>query len=124
LLATVTRLIRDSKVPPVIVLQGDHGTSFLQYSTAIDPSLVPPSAARERLGAFGAYYFPGIAPEALGDTVSVVNVLGHVLRQYFGADLPPDPNTHYISLESSPFELQQVDAGWIAPASPGAGASP
>src|SRR5215213_2533463 len=33
-LATVTRLVQDSKVPPVILLQGDHGTPARGYSRA------------------------------------------------------------------------------------------
>jgi hypothetical protein len=113
LLQTVTHLIRDSEVEPIIVLQGDHGTSFLRYSSAPSASQVPVEAARERFGAFGAYYLPGNGTGAFSDTVSVVNVLGLVLRQYFGADLPPQPDEHYLSLERSPFAFRRMDPGWL-----------
>ena len=102
----VTTLLTRSKQPPVILLQGDHGTSTLRYFSAPSAELIPPDAARERLGAFGAYYLPG-AGATLSDTVTVVNAMGHVLRSYFGAELPPEPNDRYLSLEQSPYDFHR-----------------
>ncbi len=113
ILQTVSHLIDDSTVKPIIILQGDHGTSFLGYSSPPDVSQVSTAAARERFGAFGAYYFPENRASALGDTVSVVNVLGDVLRQYFGADLPPEPDEFYLSLERLPFAFQKMNRGLL-----------
>jgi hypothetical protein len=76
---------------------------------------VPAAAARERFGAFGAYYLPENGAGAFTDTVSVVNVLGHILRQYFGADLPPQADEHYLSLERSPFAFRRMDPDWLGP---------
>jgi hypothetical protein len=101
----VTRLLRDSEVPPVILIQGDHGTAMLRYSEAASAALVPPEAARERFGAFGAYYLPDSGEAAFGDTVTVVNVLGNVLRHYFDAGLPRQPDDRYASLEDTPYEF-------------------
>lgn len=106
-LHVVTRLLRDSKVAPVILLQGDHGTTTLRYSKAPSAEQVPDAAARERFGAFGAYYLPDSGEVAFGDTVTVVNVLGNVLRYYFGADLAREPEHRYLSLERSPFEFRR-----------------
>ena len=86
-LATVTHLIRESDVPPVILIQGDHGTGLRGFKWARRVGDVTPLAARERLGAFGAYYLPGGGARSFGDSVTVVNVLGNVLRAYFGASL-------------------------------------
>jgi hypothetical protein len=56
-LATVGHLIRDSKVPPVIILQGDHGSAmrghWVKTSRSAKVESVPASVAWERLGAFG-----------------------------------------------------------------------
>src|SRR6185312_12517245 len=92
---------------PVILLQGDHGTSTLEYSEAPTAAQVDPAAARERFGAFGAYYLPDSGAAAFGDTVTVVNVLGNVLRHYFGAELPPEADDRYLSLERTPFEFSR-----------------
>jgi len=109
LLALVTTLLRDSPEPPVILIQGDHGSNTLRYTE--DPAAATkPAAARERLGAFGAYYLPGGGAQAFGDTVTVVNVLGNVLRFYLGADLPREPDDMYRSLERLPYRLRQVTA--------------
>jgi hypothetical protein len=117
-LATVTRLIRDSDVPPVILLQGDHGSAMRAHWMKTRRSLpaegVPATAAWERFNAFGAYYLPDGGAAAFGDTVTVVNVLGNVLRRYFGAELPPEPNDHYLSVEPAPYRFVRVDPVWLA----------
>ncbi len=106
-LGTVTEILRRSDVPPVILLQGDHGTSTLKVSDAPTAAEVDPEAAGERFGAFGAYYLPDSGATTFGDTVTVVNVLGNVLRHYFGAELPPEPDDRYVSLERTPFEFSR-----------------
>jgi hypothetical protein len=101
-------------VPPIIILQGDHGTSLLGATGYRRAGGVPPDAARERFGAFGAYYLPDGGAAAFGDTVTVVNVLGNVLRYYFGAQLPRAGDEQYISPAKFPYAFRRVDARWLA----------
>jgi sulfatase-like protein len=114
LLATVTRLLRDSKVPPIILLQGDHGSPVHGFFKAPSNERVSATAAWERFGAFGAYYLPAGGAAAFGDTVSVVNVLGNVLRHYFHADLPREPDDRYLSVVPDRYRFTRVDPAWIA----------
>jgi hypothetical protein len=114
LLGTVREILRASDVPPIILLQGDHGSKLLGATGYSNVARVPPDAARERLGAFGAYFLPGGGAAAFGDTVTVVNVLGDVLRHYFGADLPRAADEHYLSTVERPYEFRKVDAPWLA----------
>lgn len=114
LLGTVERIVAESKVPPVIILQGDHGTKLLHATGYKSPDDVPPPAARERFGAFGAYYLPDGGEEEFGDTVTVVNVMGNVLRHYLGADLPRVADEQYISPADAPYDFRRVDAHWLA----------
>jgi hypothetical protein len=114
LLATVRRILAESTVPPIILLQGDHGTKDLHAIGYKTPEEIPPPAARERLGAFGAYYLPDGGDEAFGDTVTVVNVLGNVLRRYFAADLPRQGDEQYISPAMRPYDFRKVSASWLA----------
>jgi hypothetical protein len=113
-LATVRLILERSEVPPIILLQGDHGTLLLHATGYADPGKVPPEAARERLGAFGAYYLPGGGAAAFGDTVTVVNVMGNVLRYYFGAGLPRASDAQYISPAEFPYDFRRVDAEWLS----------
>jgi hypothetical protein len=114
LLATVRRILAQSAVPPIIILQGDHGTKLLHAPGYPTPEEVPPTAARERFGAFGAYYLPRGGEQDFGDTVTVVNVMGNVLRHYFGAHLPRAGDEQYISPADFPFDFRRVDARWLA----------
>jgi hypothetical protein len=114
LLATVHRILRASEVPPIIILQGDHGTKLLHATGYPRAAEISPAAARERVGTFGAYYLPGGGAAAFGDTVTVVNVLGNVLRYYFGAHLPRAGDEQYISPADFPYAFRRVDAGWLA----------
>ncbi len=114
LLVTVRGILATSSVPPIILLQGDHGTKLLHAPDYLTPEEVPPAAARERSGAFGAYYLPEGGAEAFGDTVTVVNVLGNVLRYYFGAHLPRAGDEQYLSPAAFPYDFRRVDARWLA----------
>ena len=114
LLLAVERILRDSDIPPIILLQGDHGTKVLGATGYSRSDEVPADAARERVGTFGAYYLPAGGAAAFGDTVTVVNVMGNVLRHYLGARLPRAGDELYISPAHFPYELRRVDARWLA----------
>jgi hypothetical protein len=108
LLHTVATILRRSSVPPIILLQGDHGTNLLRYSDAESAEAVTAAQASERLGAFGAYHVPGGGRALFTDTVTVVNVLQKVLSYYAGADVPAQADSLYVSLEGTPYDFAPV----------------
>ncbi len=112
-LGLVTTLQRKSDVPPVILLQGDHGTAEPAFDSAATVEEIPIAAAHERVGAFGAYYLPDHGASAFGDSVTVVNVLGNVLRYYLGADLPKEPDDMYLSTYATPYTFTRVTPAWL-----------
>jgi len=114
-LHTVTEILHHSPVPPIIILQGDHGTNLLRYSDAESASLVSPAQARERFGAFGAYYLPDGGGRLFGDSVSVVNVLERILSHYFGAVVQPSADDFYLSLERTPYDFVKLDPVSLRP---------
>jgi hypothetical protein len=117
-LGTVTTILERSSVPPIILLQGDHGTNLLRYSSAKTARAVSPDQARERFGAFGAYYLPAGGARLFADTVTIVNVVQKVLKHYFDAEIPPAPDDLYMSLERSPYDFVQMNPVTLtAPAS-------
>ncbi len=96
---------------PIILLQSDHGTRTVRDYDPDVHERVPYHQARERHGAFGAYYLPdgeGIVPES----ITTVNLLRYVFSHYFGADLPPvsdglfysdgDYELEFLPVEPSP----------------------
>jgi sulfatase-like protein len=116
LLHLVTTLLRQSPEPPVILLQGDHGSNLLRYSSAKSAGAVSPAQARERFGAFGAYYLPNGGGRLFADTVTVVNVVRNVLNHYFDAGIPLAPDELYMSLEHTPYNFVRVDPATLRPA--------
>jgi hypothetical protein len=110
----VTTLLRTSELPPVILLQGDHGSKTLLPYKDRGPEHITLAAGKERLGAFGAYYLPDHGSEVFGDSVTIVNVVGNVLRFYLGADLPREPDDMYLSVHRAPFAFKHVDYAWLA----------
>jgi len=110
----VTTVLRTSEVPPAILLQGDHGSKTLLPFKDRGPENITLAAGKERLGAFGAYYLPDHGSEVFGDSVTIVNVMGNVLRFYLGADVPREPDDMYLSVHRAPFAFKHVDFGWLA----------
>jgi hypothetical protein len=108
-LQTVTAILRQSTMEPIIVIQGDHGTNLLRYTDARSAREVTPAQLRERFGAFGAYYMPAGGARLFRDTVTVVNVFQKVLSHYFGAQVTPAADELYLSLERTPYLLRPVN---------------
>lgn len=72
----VDSLISRSKVPPIIIIQGDHGPTY--------------SDERQKRGYFGilnAYYLPDGGAEKLYPSITPVNSFRMILDYYFGTHL-------------------------------------
>jgi hypothetical protein len=109
MLSLVTTLLQRSSLPPIILLQGDHGTPSLGYDEAASASAVSPAQARERFSPFGAYYVANGGSKLFADSVTLVNVLQKVLDYYFGADVPPAPDQLYFSMDRTPYSFAEFD---------------
>lgn len=103
-----TTLLRESRPAPVILIVGDHGTQFSDPRHLERPERVSPAFVRERFATLGAFHLPAGGDSALAGSVTLVNVMGHVLRYYFGADLPPSPDDRYVS-GVEPYRFLRVD---------------
>src|SRR5690349_14355591 len=111
----VTEILRRSTVPPIIIIQGDHGTPTLGYDKAPNARSVSPTQARERFGAFGAYYLPDGGGQAFADSVTLVNVFQKILSYYFEADIPPSQDRLFLSMDETPFNFVEFDRNRYVP---------
>ncbi|RPJ28443.1 MAG: hypothetical protein EHM33_04480 [Chloroflexi bacterium] len=77
ILNVVEVLIENSKTPPVIIIQGDHGPL---------PDLAPEGS--HRMPVLNAYYLPGMqVDKILYPSITPVNSFRVILNSYFGQDL-------------------------------------
>lgn len=81
--ALVRSLIAQSEVPPIIILQGDHGW---------DP--------RYRLEILNAYYLPGGGDQLIYPQITPVNTFRVVLNHYFGGSFDLLEDRSYYSMGS------------------------
>jgi sulfatase-like protein len=120
----VTALLRESPRPPVILIVGDHGPRFADIGFYGHPERVSTTFVRERFGAFGAFYLPDGGERAFHEPVTLVNVLGNVVRYYFGATVPPSGDDMYVSGQEL-YRFYRVDPRLLEPeAVPASGREP
>jgi hypothetical protein len=108
LLVLVDALRERSRIPPVILLQSDHGHGRLGRKAPGLEATTPWQVA-ERRAIFAAYSLPGLRPGAVSDSISPVNAIRLVLRHYFSADLPPRPEVTYWSGWNRPYRFTRVE---------------
>jgi len=98
----VDRLTSESAVPPIIILQGDHGgDAFLNHADPDDTYM------QDRMCILSAYYLPG-ATQALYDAITPVNSFRVVFNQYFGTSLPMLPDRSYFATGARPYRFFDV----------------
>jgi hypothetical protein len=91
LLPLVEGIIRNSRTPPIIILQGDHG---------LDNEV--------RLAIFNAILFPGDGAKLLYPTMTPVNTFRLLFSHYFGKDLPLLPDVSYYSAYGDYYNFTEV----------------
>jgi hypothetical protein len=83
-LELVDSLIKNSTTPPIIIIQGDHGSHII-------------SGGYDKHKILSAYYLPG-AEDALYETITPVNTFRIVLDRYFGKEYELLPDKIYVKV--------------------------
>lgn len=84
-------IIRESRTPPVIILQADHGLD-----------------TENRMAIFNAFYFPGHETEMLYPEVTPVNTFRLVFNLLFDAGYPLLEDVSYFSEHDTPYDFTEV----------------
>jgi len=86
------KIITESKIPPVIVIQGDHG-----YPNGVD-----------RMKILNAYYLPENRDRQLYPKITPVNTFRIILSQYFEMNYPLLEDRSYYSEGNRPYRFEEV----------------
>ncbi|MCC6568398.1 MAG: hypothetical protein IT315_04095 [Anaerolineales bacterium] len=86
----VAVILQQSKTPPIIIIQADHGSGLLAYFSSVEKTCI-----RERFSTFAAYYFPGLTSDEVPADLATVNLFRFVFNKYFGGDFPLLENRYY-----------------------------
>lgn len=94
LLELLPRMIANSTVPPVIILQGDHGSIG--------------SPPNKRTTIFNAYYLPDREKESTYESISPVNTFRLIFNTYFGGQYDLLEDVSYYSIYTDPFDFTVI----------------
>ena len=90
-LEVVQNILATSGIPPVIVIQGDHGLS-----------------TESRMSILAAMYFPGAGQDHLYPNITPVNIFRVIFNIYFDQNYPLIPDKSYYSPYEDMFNFQEV----------------
>lgn len=99
----IRALLDDSPIPPIIIIQADHGSALY-----VDFDDLEGSCMKERFSNFAAYYLPGRPDDIIPPDISAVNIFRIVLDEYFGARLGLLENRQYFMNGFYLFDQQDV----------------
>jgi len=88
-LEIVQTILKNSAIPPIIIIQGDHGWD-----------------AATRMTILNAYYLPGGGSQRLYPTITPVNTFRVIFNQYFGGSYPMLPDKSYYSSDTKQFGFE------------------
>ncbi|MBL7069660.1 MAG: sulfatase-like hydrolase/transferase [Candidatus Omnitrophica bacterium] len=84
----VEQILKNSEIPPIIILQADHGSAFEMYKikSGTVAARQTETSIKERSGILNAYYLPEEGRELLYDSITPVNTFRLVFNTIFNAD--------------------------------------
>lgn len=102
ILTIVDSIKSNSRIDPVIVIQGDHGSLFPRDK--ITDSLF----YKEKFSILNALYIPYANVDSISENHTPVNTFRIILNSYFQAGYEILPNRSYFSEWGTPYELEDV----------------
>jgi len=110
----IDQILARSKVPPILILQSDHGSGL-----RLNMESKEKTDLRERMGILNAYYFPNRDYRGLYQDITPVNSFRVVLNTLFGAKFEILPDRSNYSTWSDPYRFMDVTEAVRSPSRQG-----
>ena len=94
-----------SKQPPIIILQSDHGVRFGIDWEKLENSNEDIIRAYDNINAF---YFPDKRYEKLYDNLTPVNTFRVVFNEFFNTELEILPDKAYLSFPEKQYQFKEI----------------
>jgi hypothetical protein len=102
-LQAIDQILANSKTPPIIVLQGDHGPySYFGTNDVVKTNM------QEQHGILNAYYFPDQNYDRLYSSITPVNSFRIILNTFFDENYELLPDKNYYHSHSETFHFIDV----------------
>lgn len=107
--SVIESILAKSEKPPIIIIQGDHGSASSFYTDKSGGWLRPtPRQLRERMRVLNAFYLPGGDYSILRPDITPVNSFRLVFNRFLDADFKPRKDISYYSNYMSPYVFTDV----------------
>jgi hypothetical protein len=95
ILDTVDAVLKASLVPPIIIIQSDHGhLDYFDVKNAPENSYL-----HDRFSILNAYFLPDVGQRCVWETITPVNTFRAIFNCYFGAHFERLPDRSYVARE-------------------------
>ena len=101
--AAVEAILSSATVPPIIIIQADHGPKTTKEWGKPTRTLF-----RENMRILDAYYLPGDGKSRLYDSITPVNTFRTIFNCYFNTDYKLLPDRSYYTLTERPHDFVDV----------------
>lgn len=99
----VERILESSAIPPVIIIQGDHGPR-----SSSEPEILDQESLFERMMILNAFHIPQIDPNLLNPGITPANTFRLVFNTYLGTNYQMLEDRGYYTTNERPFMFTEI----------------